>query len=67
MATQLDFGPAILDPQKHRQNLLRKSRKCLRCSTSFDSHGPGNRVCGRCKSIDAWTSAVPEYSLPSAF
>jgi len=26
-----------------------KKRTCLRCNKRFDSHGPGNRICGTCK------------------
>jgi hypothetical protein len=33
-------------------NLVR--RRCLRCRDHFDSWGPGNQVCGDCKSSEAW-------------
>lgn len=26
-------------------------RKCLRCGKGFDSYGPENRICNRCKLI----------------
>jgi hypothetical protein len=29
-------------------------RKCLSCQRPFDSDGPGNRICGRCKATEAW-------------
>jgi tRNA(Ile2) C34 agmatinyltransferase TiaS len=29
-------------------------RLCLRCGEAFDSHGPFNRVCGDCKTSEAW-------------
>ncbi len=28
-------------------------RRCLSCGSSFDSTGPGNRICGACRSTDA--------------
>jgi len=30
-----------------------KQRTCLRCGKSFDSTGPGNRICKRCAQINA--------------
>ncbi len=30
-----------------------KRRACLRCGKSFDSAGPGNRICKRCAQINA--------------
>lgn len=35
-------------------------RPCLRCRSPFDSHGPGNRLCGECRarSADASPFAV---------
>lgn len=27
-------------------------RACLRCGKQFDSSGPGNRLCQRCRSVD---------------
>jgi hypothetical protein len=63
---QLDFGLIVLDPQEHRIQSARKQRKCLSCSDSFESHGPGNRVCPACKDLDAWTSPV-EFSVHASF
>lgn len=31
-------------------------RPCLRCSTPFDSHGPGNRLCTPCRARSAEAS-----------
>jgi tRNA(Ile2) C34 agmatinyltransferase TiaS len=30
-----------------------QQRACLRCGKSFDSAGPGNRICKRCAQINA--------------
>jgi len=35
-----------------------QERKCLRCETSFWSEGFGERICRRCKGLNAWRSAV---------
>ncbi len=35
-----------------------KMRKCLRCTTEFESAWPGERVCGNCKKTAAWRSGV---------
>jgi hypothetical protein len=31
-----------------------KQRRCLACGNSFDSEGPHNRICRRCKSSKVW-------------
>ena len=36
----------------------RKLRRCLMCGSMFDSFGPGNRVCKKCKSTKVWRSGV---------
>jgi hypothetical protein len=38
-----------------------KIRKCLRCATSFHSHGAGNRICDTCKSSHEWRSGGSDY------
>jgi hypothetical protein len=38
-----------------------KIRKCLRCSTSFHSHGSGNRICETCKSSHEWRAGSEDY------
>jgi hypothetical protein len=63
MSEQLTLGLAILDPEAHRRQLARKSRRCLSCSTSFMSSGPGNRICTRCRASDAFTCSPVEFSI----
>lgn len=63
---QLDFGLIITDPEAHRVAAARKTRRCLSCDRQFASTGPGNRICGGCKSLEAWTSPS-DYSLHAAF
>lgn len=36
-----------------------RERPCLRCGTTFWSEGFGERVCKRCKGLNAWRNAVP--------
>lgn len=36
----------------------RKRRRCLVCGEKFDSLGPGNRICKKCKSKQAWRSGI---------
>lgn len=36
-------------------------RKCLSCGRMFLSDSVGNRICGRCKSLDSWRSSVSDY------
>jgi hypothetical protein len=64
---QLDFGLIVLDPQKHRLQAMQKSRKCLSCSSSFASSGPGNRICPRCKSSEAFTCSPDAFSIHAVF
>jgi tRNA(Ile2) C34 agmatinyltransferase TiaS len=33
-----------------------KTRLCLKCRSSFESEGAGERVCRKCKSSSAWRS-----------
>lgn len=33
-----------------------KDRKCLMCGFDFESHGPGNRVCKKCKTTAVYQS-----------
>ena len=35
-----------------------KKRLCLMCGRMFDSLGPGNRICKKCKSTAAWRSGL---------
>jgi hypothetical protein len=34
-------------------------RHCLRCRTSFQSEGFGERICKRCKAQASWKAAIP--------
>ena len=38
-----------------------KIRKCLRCGSSFHSHGAGNRICDPCKGSNDWQSGGDDY------
>ncbi len=35
-----------------------RERQCLRCNTVFWSEGFGERICRRCKGLNAWRNAV---------
>ena len=37
-----------------------QERQCLRCETLFWSEGFGERICRRCKGLNAWRNAVPD-------
>jgi hypothetical protein len=63
---QLSFGLIVTDPQAHRIEAMRKTRKCLHCSNDFLSAGPGNRICRPCKSRDVW-SMPNDFSIHAAF
>ena len=63
MAEQLSFGLIVTDPRAYRAEAAKKQRRCLSCSSTFNSAGPGNRICGRCKSLEHFTCAPVEYSL----
>ena len=36
-----------------------KKRTCLKCNRLFDSEGPGNRICPRCRQINA---RLPQFT-----
>lgn len=36
-----------------------QERRCLRCSTLFWSEGFGERICRRCKGLNAWRNSAP--------
>ena len=48
----------IAQPSKDEERLIRtqtqKVRKCLLCSTDFESEWAGERVCKKCKATAAW-------------
>lgn len=43
------------------RNVGAKIRKCLRCASSFHSHGAGNRICEPCKSSSEWVSGGDDF------
>ena len=49
--------------ETHRQVQVAAKRTCLSCRRPFASGWAGHRVCGRCKSLDAWRSGEHDYSL----
>jgi hypothetical protein len=67
MADQLDFGLIVTDPDAHRAQAARKQRKCLSCSKGFNSAGPGNRICVRCKNHEVFTSSPSSFSIHASF
>ncbi len=36
-----------------------KTRRCLRCETTFQSQWAGERICSRCKSSNTWRNGSP--------
>lgn len=47
------FHPPERDVTLHAR---KTRRRCLRCDASFDSSGPGNRLCNRCRFYAAESS-----------
>jgi len=45
-------NPYHKSPTREREATDYTPRKCLRCQTMFDSFGPGNRLCSRCRTAD---------------
>lgn len=41
----------------------RKPRTCLKCSKTFSSKGPGNRICRRCAKVNSKLSFLSERML----
>jgi len=37
---------------------VEKARKCLMCSTTFQSEWAGHRVCPKCRSRSSWREGV---------
>jgi len=35
-----------------------RTRRCLKCKTSFHSEWSGERICSRCKGSSAWRNAA---------
>ena len=67
MAEQLSFGLIVTDPRAYRAEAAKKQRRCLSCSSTFNSAGPGNRICGRCKSTETFTCSPSSFTVHAAF
>jgi hypothetical protein len=46
------YSPYHKSPTREREAKGYTPRKCLRCQIMFDSYGPGNRLCSRCRTAD---------------
>jgi hypothetical protein len=46
------YSPYHKSPTRERETTGHTPRKCLRCQIMFDSFGPGNRLCSRCRTAD---------------
>ena len=44
-----------------------RERRCLSCSRPFASTGPGNRICRKCKHLEAWMSGARDFTVHAAF
>lgn len=53
--------PVKSDRQRQRE------RRCLSCNRPFASTGPGNRICRKCKHLEAWVSGTREFAVHAAF
>ncbi len=45
----------------HQANI--KPRKCLMCGERFESDGPQNRICRKCKSTQTYRDGDSPYGL----
>jgi hypothetical protein len=45
-------GTALAGPNARSTDMEPKKRTCLKCNRPFDSEGPGNRICRRCRQIN---------------
>ncbi|KPP94925.1 MAG: hypothetical protein HLUCCA05_14905 [Roseibaca calidilacus] len=52
--------PEIASARAHGD--VPRERQCLRCETLFWSEGFGERICRRCKGLNAWRNAAPVSS-----
>ena len=59
-ASRLSLPPRNEDAK----NSASKIRNCLRCRKSFNSDGPGNRICDTCKGSQDWQSGTDDYFMP---
>lgn len=44
----------LFAPVEAKPIVTKRDRKCLLCTKPFPSHGPGHRVCKRCKASNTW-------------
>jgi hypothetical protein len=51
-AKRAAYSPDHKSPTRERAANSYTPRKCLRCQIMFDSYGPGNRMCARCRTAD---------------
>lgn len=49
-----DIAVPTKDEERHIHTQTQKIRKCLLCSTDFESEWAGERVCKKCKATAAW-------------
>ena len=75
MAEQIGFAlpaelgtrpPRDLLPEELRKMAKQKQRRCLHCSDTFASSGPGHRICSPCKSLEVFTSSPSSFSIHTA-
>lgn len=55
------LGLKVAKPRKQRQTV---ERKCLGCGNTFDSEGPHNRLCNRCRTRSASPFDTPHAVNP---
>lgn len=46
-------GTVLAKPIARSLDMEMKKRTCLKCNRLFDSEGPGNRICKRCRQLNA--------------
>jgi hypothetical protein len=49
-------------PENDRK-VITKARKCLMCAEPFQSEGPQNRICRKCKSSQTYRDGETPYGL----
>ncbi len=49
-------------PENDRK-VITKARKCLMCAEAFQSEGPQNRICRKCKSSQTYRDGETPYGL----
>lgn len=42
---------------------MSQQRRCLRCEKTFDSKGPGNRICGSCGLVNRHKGVMAEQRV----